>query len=226
MLPVRIEHVSPQVVELEYKNPFDGSPMIIHQPAYPVPSLEEVNLKLEIINRKDKHPIKVRCVTASDNWQYEVQEFIKSHVESDLPLDSRPDLLWNRPLMPETLRELSGVLSVTSQGINELFYNNTPYPYSLNGEKELCHSTINCQIDDDFQRGDKLVFYHTHPLSRVVGETDVRGYKDICLLPKTLRAKYIYHVIHIPKIDTSYWLSAKKASLLNRGLSRLERKLR
>lgn len=175
-------------------------------------STDQINRELKWDNLELRAPVDVRCIEKSELWMNNVERLIKEHVSSDLPIDYRPDGYMKALPIPQTLKELSGIITIKNEQLIEESYNSEQYITS----QGRVYTKLKGSIDDSFQEDDKLVMWHTHPSCTPTGSEDVKAFVETANMFKTLQPKNFYDVRYIPKIDKFYWFNLKKKPLLIR----------
>lgn len=182
-------------------------------------STDQINRELKWDNIDLKSRVDVLCIDKSEAWMNDLEALIKQHVSLDLPIDYRLDgYMRALPLAP-TLKELSGIVTVRNGQLKEETYNSQQY---ITNEGNV-YTKMNVSIEDDFQKSDKFVMWHTHPSCTPTGSEDIKAFIETASMFKTLKPQDFYDVRYIPKMDKFYWFNLKKKPLLIRLLSNLNK---
>lgn len=200
-------------MKLYIQDPRTGETEIVHDLTTGVYNVQTVNSELQIFDKSDRFPLECVCIDNPLEFNVLVEQRIKEHVEQDLPIDYRPDGYMRILPIPKTLKELSGIMVASNGNIEELAYNSEQYLTPHNH----VYSRHKASIDDNFQPGDKLVIWHTHPSCSPTGIIDVKTFKEISSLFETLKPENCFDVRYIPKMDKFYWFNLKRKSWLKRA---------
>jgi len=128
-------------------------------------------------------------------------------------VDNRPDGIATLDPKPETLKEISGLVLINLQGINELGYNNEQQIDSISSSGISVSSSCLIQVPKKvFSEGGMLVRYHTHPMCDPLHlhSKDIKSFKEIVMGIKDLKAEDCFDVVYVSKTKKFYWYALKQ----------------
>lgn len=202
-------------MRLDIQDPKTGKIQIVYDLTTGVYTPSQVNSEIQSIERGMKSHLECRCMENPPYFNNSVERIIQEHVKQDLPVDFRPDGYMRIQPIPQSLKELSGIIVLSNGNINEVSYNPEQYQTHA-GQVYTRHKT---SIDDNFQSDDKFVIWHTHPSCLPTGSGDIKAFKEIADLFETLKPENCFDVRYIPKMDKFYWFTLQRKPLLKRLFS-------
>lgn len=199
-------------MRLDIQDPKTGRTKIVYDLTTGIYTVEQINSELLTLEKSNKSPLECLCIGNLPDFSAIVEQRIKEHVKQDLPVDYRPDGYMRTQPIPETLKELSGIIKFSEGNIDEVAYNSEQY---LNSTGQV-YSRHKASVEDNFQPHDKLVIWHTHLSCVPTGSGDVKTFKEVAGLFETLKPESCFDVRYIPKMDKFYWFTLQRKPLLKR----------